>query len=52
MEEAAEAYESLREITPDFSIEKFIQLSGSWYPPDVRERLVGYLRQAGVPDSG
>ncbi len=52
MEEAAGAYESLREITPAFSIEKFIQLSGSWYPPDVRERLVGYLRQAGVPDSG
>lgn len=51
MEEATEAYESLREITPDFSIEKFIQLSGSWYPPNVRERLVAYLRRAGVPNS-
>ena len=50
MEEAVEAHESVREIAPDFSIEKFVQLSGSWYPPDVRERLLAYLRQAGVPN--
>ena len=51
MDEAHAANIRLREISPDFSIQRFRQIMGIWYPPDVLEGLIGHLRQAGVPNS-